>query len=46
MLWLHAYRYTIPAFMGAETVNTGEKNLKVKTNKPEWTDPEWKFILW
>jgi hypothetical protein len=28
MLWLHAYRYTIPEFEGGP--------LKVKTEKPVW----------
>jgi hypothetical protein len=46
MLWLHAYRYTIPAFMGNDAVNEDEKPLKVKTAKPKWTDPEWKFVQW
>ena len=44
MLWLHAYRYTIPAFMGDELVHSDDKSLKVKTDKPKWAIENWKFI--
>jgi len=33
MLWLHAYKYTIPAFVGGDKEN---KELVIKTAKPEW----------
>merc|ERR1711981_1047880 len=37
-LWLHAYRYTVPAEV------TGGDGMKVKSKKPEWALQTFKFV--
>ena len=43
MLWLHAYKYTIPGAVGGDE---SDSELAIKTSKPEWAKESYKFIPW
>ena len=41
MLWLHAYKYTVPSFVASDDKEAGEEDLVIKTDKPEWAKQEY-----
>ena len=47
MLWLHAYKYTVPEFMANDgQEGDEEQDLVIKTEKPVWVKEEYEFKQW